>query len=240
MIVDDLRCEYQPNWLGIVEILSRVFSIQNLQLLIIQEPTGELPTEDIDGQDLLAFKDPDPKELEEFHKEKAEIIAVFTKAIVEHDTQEAGADRVLGIRIVNEIPCTLRKSELLEIALEIVPFPVFPDPVSLPLPPLQVWQIVSKPRNRQKPAAIAAFTLLTPINKVLQEGSEEPSKRMDLADENLDRSRGRWIIDPNISTYLLVKFFSPEIDSFEANMQFEIVGCTKHFNLPFSVSASSL
>ena len=37
-------------------------------------------------------------------REKDEIITVFTKMIGEHDTQEAGADRVLGIIIVNEIP----------------------------------------------------------------------------------------------------------------------------------------
>ena len=234
VIVDDLRCEYQPNALATVEILSKVFSIQNLQLLIIQEPTGEQAHEDIEDQDLLTFKESDPKETEQFLKEKEEIIGVFMKMIVQDDLQEAGEDRLLGKRIVNEIPCTLRKSELLGAALEIVPFPVFPDPDSLPLPPPQVWQIVSKPRNRQRPAAIAGFTLLTPINQSLQEGPEEPSRRMDLAEDNLDRSRGRWIIDPNTSTYLLVKFFSPEIGSFEANMQFEIVGCSKHFNLPCS------
>ena len=86
------------------------------------------------------------------------MIEVFTKTIVEHDTQEAGADRVLGIRIVNEIPYTLRKSELLETLLEIVLFPVFPDPDSLPR--LLRYGIGSKLRNRQKPSAIAAFTLL--------------------------------------------------------------------------------
>ena len=46
---------------GTVEILTRVFSIQSLQLLIIQEPREEVTTEDIEGQDLLAFKEPHPR-----------------------------------------------------------------------------------------------------------------------------------------------------------------------------------
>ena len=213
--------------------MSKVFGIQNLQLLIIQE-AADLNAEGIEESDLITFKDTDPKEIEQFHKEKEEITELFLKMIIQSDIQDNQGAREIGKRMVNEILSYYRRSELIESALEIVPFPVFPDPDSLPLPAPQVWQIVSKPRNRQKPSPIIGFSLLTPINQTLQEGAEEPSKRMDLSEENLDRSKGRWIVEPNSSTYLLIKFISTEIGSFEASMQFEIVGCSKHFSLPCS------
>jgi Flagellar-associated PapD-like len=230
-IIDDLKCDYQPNSLTSVQILSKIFSSQNLQLLIINE-NAESVGEVNDENDLLVFKDCDVKDIEQFNKEKDEISNILLSLMVNNDMQEANPDSEYGKRLVNEITSTNKKSELIENALEIVPFPVFPDPDTLPLPQPQVWQIVSKPRNRQKPTQIVGFSLHTPINQTLQEGNEDPIKRIDLSEENLDRTKGRWIVDGNSSYYLLLKFFSIDIGSFDANLQFEIVGCSKHFALP--------
>lgn len=234
VIIDDLRCEYQLNLLNSADLLSKVFNTQNLQLLILNDPAEPASQEAVEEGDLLAFKEPDVKEIEQFLKEKEEISSMFTKLVVKSDMQEDQGGVEIGKRLLNELPTSNKKSKLVESTLEIVPAPVFPDPDSLPLPPPQVCQIVSKPRNRPKPPAITGFTLLTPTNQEMKEGNEEPSKRMDLSEENLDRGKGRWIVESNSSMFVLVRFFSIDIGSFDANMQFEIVGCNKHFNLTCS------
>ena len=188
-VFDDLKCDYQPNSLLSAEIISKIFGIQNLQLLVINEASES--AENIDPDNLLVFKETDSKDIEQFNKDKEEISSLFLKMIVKSDTQDASQAMTLGKRFINEINSSVSKSQLIETALEIVPFPVFPDPDSLPLPLPQVWQIVTKPRNRQKPATILGFSLLTPINQSLQEGLEEPSKRLDLSEENIDRNKGR-------------------------------------------------
>ena len=284
VVIDDLKCDYQPSIVTSAEVLNRVMANQNLQLLVLLN-SSEANTEGVDESDLLVHRDLEGKELEQFTKDKEEITNLFVVQIISNDTDQdpaapaapaaaavpvapavpavAGSPpnsanvgsptlppgtansvapgNPIGItpllvtpsgkRMLNEISSGSKKSELVLSALEIVPFPVFPDPDSLPLPPPQVWQIVSKPRNRQKPQAIVGFMLLTPVNQGLAEGNEEPSKRMDLSEENLDRNRGRWIVEGNSSVFLLVRFFSAEMGKFEATMQFEVVGCSKHFNL---------
>jgi len=144
--------------------------------------------------------------------------------------------------MVNELPSPNSKQQLLEAAYEIVPFPVFPDPDSLPLPPPEVLQVVHKPRPRPKRTFPNYLSVLTPIDQtpVEQENSEaqeeeqetpEQEPRPSLEPENLE-AKTRWVIQPNSFVWVLVKFFSKEVGNFETPLRFEVVGNSKNFQLP--------
>lgn len=243
IIIDDLQCDYYPNATAGAHLFTEVFNEQSLQLLIIDEEVEHVleaqsaVVEEFEN-DNMTYREVDPKETETFNKDKEEIRVLFNSLMVAKDT-EIGEPR-LGTIFVNEIASYPSKTKLLATAYEIVPFPVFPDPESLPLPAPQILQILYKPRNRNKRNPVSSFSIFTPINQTplpqeVKEG-EETKLKLDITNENLDKNKSRWIIEGKTSVYILVKFFSKEVGNYENNLVFEIMGSTKHFNLPCSCS----
>jgi hypothetical protein len=59
--------------------------------------------------------------------------------------------------------------------------------------------------------------------------------RLNVEDDNLDKTKTRWILAPHASTYLYIKFFSTSTGKFESHypsLEFKIVGGQKPFVLP--------
>lgn len=55
--------------------------------------------------------------------------------------------------------------------------------------------------------------------------------KLDLSDENLDKVKTRWTIKPHSSKYLVIKFYSTEVDTCENKLVFELLGYSKQFGL---------
>ena len=58
----------------------------------------------------------------------------------------------------------------------------------------------------------------TPRNKLV---------RLNIQEENLDKTKTRWVLPAKTSVYLYVKFFSTTIGEFASALNFEIVGSNK-------------
>jgi len=181
-------------------------------------------------------------EMEEAKGQAAEVVEALPVQEVADPPRPSSPELLpIGKRLVNEIGTSLSKRVLLQAATEIVPAPVFPDPDSLPLPPPQIFQIVTRPKVRQKKTLVTNFSIWTPIDQtplpaepVTEEQPADPKAlvRLNMSESNMDKTRTRWIIPAFSSNYLVVSFYSMELGNFETTLQFEIVGCSRHFNLP--------
>lgn len=128
-----------------------------------------------------------------------------------------------GKRIMQEVNIEYDFTFLCEyICKSIVPEPLWPDPDKEPLPAPLINSMLKKPPNRAERAKITKFKILTPTGEAA-EGEKLPP---------LTETATRWVIQPKESKKLYIKFFSTKIGTYNENIQFEIVGSYKTFNLP--------
>lgn len=261
VVVDGLSSNYYLNESLGAEYFSKALGEQNLHLVIVEEKeenavvrtpkydeaveTDPIHEEEM-ADDEFEWEIIDTKVLENYLHIKPSVIHIlqhpYNKSEEEKKDEDSAENshRNLGPREVHEIAAKRTKSDMLKEAIKFILPPVFPDPESLPLPPPKVLQIVNKPKHRSKRANLSQFSLWTPINQTLlhkeegKEGEVSTGPELDLNPSNLNKTQSRWIIKAQSTLYIVVKFWSSEVGSYENTLSFEIVGSSKQFQLPCS------
>ncbi len=118
-----------------------------------------------------------------------------------------------------------------------------------------------KPGSRPEKPKVSLFSIWTPVDKLIQpedeereeqevadpkakdakgqkknnpKGKEEPVQAEPKEEEKgplLDKSITRWILQPNESKTLYLKFFSAKIGKFSQTLGFEVLGSSRQFPL---------
>lgn len=246
-ILDDADKEaYLQRYNQMVELYTEI----NLRTINQKHEASVDHTQDEQKADTQNDQNKDIKQIEEHENDNQEA----------KDESVAKEAPFFGSRIFNEVPMQYSFRYLCELVKQNVPDPVWPDPDKEPLPPPVIQQIVKKPANRPDKPKVTLFSIWTPVDKLTQNEDEEPQeqeavdpkakdakgqkKNNPKAKEEppqaepkeekgpaLDKSITRWILQPNESKTLHLKFFSTKIGRFTQTLGFEVLGSSKQFPL---------
>jgi hypothetical protein len=254
VLSDEEKEAFEKKCQEIVELFTEINLRQmNQKHQIDMEGEGEGEKEKHESEDKRE-ENQDIKDIEEKDKLEGE-------GEGEKEVEEKKEQKHFGTRNLYEVPVQYHFRYLCEKVKENVPDTIWPDPDKEPLPPPSIEQIIKKPSNRPEKPKVTLFSIWTPVEKkeIEEEGNEEketekqdpkakgkkdvkaakgkeePKEIEQDKDEqkgpNLDKSITRWILQPNESKPLYIKFFSTKIGKFHQILNFEIVGSSRQFPL---------
>ena len=219
-----------------------------------------IQNEHLQDPKVVLFKDPIYDELKKEEKPKPPAKnqpPVEEKPIDIESTKDSSLFD--GNRLKTEIPIYQNSLDQRNVVLESVAAPVYGDPMKEPIPGPRFEEIITKQSHRHFDSKVSKeFSILTPKDAIKEfkvktllnkKDSKRPDKKEEPKEEktldgrssyrleDLIQNQTRWVIPPNSSLTLVVRFFTKVTGSFESNLTFDNTFGLKRFS--FHVSAKS-